>query len=120
MSTIEERVRAAVERVDADPSASTKKQSHTLQTRRVAAALRAIGLKRTEFRCRVTYETQRGTRYYGHAIGSPHTAEGAALVEEHAQALAAAGFAVHLIGERSHFVASGDAGVRDHRVEVKR
>jgi hypothetical protein len=53
---------------------------------------------------------------YGHAIGSPRTREGAALVERHAEELAAAGLRVHLVGQHTHFIASGYPGaVIDHR-----
>lgn len=115
--TMTDDIRAAVDAIDRDRTAGTKKFSHTMQTRHVAAALRAIGLKRTEFRARVTYgPKQGGYRTYDGAIGSPHTREGAALVEQHAQALADAGFTVFLVGERSHFIGTGGGGkIVDHR-----
>jgi uncharacterized membrane protein len=114
--TTTDQVKAAVARVDADPNAGTRKRSHTLQTRRVAAALRAIGLKRSDFSARVTYERDGGGRVYGNAIGSPHTREAAQAIADNAQALADARFRVFLVGDRSHFIASGGSGIRDLRV----
>lgn len=110
-------IRAQMDRVDADLNAGTRKRSHTLQARRVAAALRALGLKRGEFRARVTYEgRENGVRIYGVAVGSPRTAEGSALVELFAEELAEAGFRVHLAGQCSNFIATGYPGaVIDHR-----
>lgn len=61
--TMAEKIRDAVDAVDADASAGTKRGSHTMQTRRVAAALRALGLKRSEFRARVSITKQQGVRY---------------------------------------------------------
>lgn len=110
-----EKIRAAIDAVDTDPHAGTKRGSHTLQTRRVAAALRAIGLKRSEFRARVTYEYENRTRIYGHAIGSPYGRAGTDLVLRYADELAAGGVRVHLAGEASHFISSGRAAVVDHR-----
>lgn len=114
--TLTDDIRAAVARVDRDPAAGTRKGSHTMQTRRVAAALRAVGLKRGEFSARVTYERDGGGRVYGHAIGSPRARAGTDLLLRHADAIAAAGFRVFLIGECSHFIASGGTpGVIDMR-----
>lgn len=117
MTVTADSITAEVDRVDADLNAGTRKGSHTLQTRRVAAGLRALGLKRSEFRARVTYDgRENGVRIYGHAIGSPRTEAGSALVRQYAQELADAGFRVHLVGERSNFIASGYPGaVIDHR-----
>src|SRR4051812_18927678 len=80
--TTTDQVKAAVARVDADPNAGTRKRSHTVQTRRVAAALRAIGLKRSDFSARVTYERDGGGRVYGNAIGSPRTREAAQAIAD--------------------------------------
>jgi hypothetical protein len=116
--TVAEKIAASVAAVDADPDAGTRRASHTMQTRRVAAALRAIGLKRGEYSARVTTTRERHSRarIYGEAIGNARRKAGSALIEQHAQELAAAGFRVHLVGESGHFIASGHPGaVIDHR-----
>lgn len=113
-----EQIAAAIRRVEEDPTVGTRAGAPMIQTRRVAAALRALGIPRSEFSARVTYETQAGVRCYGEAIGSPKTRAAAELVEQNAQALAACGLKVFLVGERSHFITSGGAPhghVRDLR-----
>lgn len=52
IAQVTELVRLAVERVDLDPNAGTRKYSQTTSVRKVTNALRAIGLPRTAFSVR--------------------------------------------------------------------
>lgn len=103
-----ERIRAAVERVENDPQAGTRKGSHTNQTRRLVAALRAIGVPRSDFSARVGHERRQGATYYLDASADLRTAEARQIVADNAQALVdGAGLRVFIIGGHPAFVATG-------------
>lgn len=71
----------------------------TEQVKRVSAAVRAAGLKRTDFTCRAerTVIRPRGEKPYavfGHALATINGTDAAALAEEHAEKIVAHGMVV--------------------------
>ena len=75
--------------------------------------MRALAVARSDFSART--KVNRRTGEYGRCICSPKTAEAIAAVVANADALAEAGFSVH-IGERWAFFGTSDHGaVYDHR-----
>lgn len=89
--------------------------SHTMQTRRVVGAMRAVGIARREFSVRT--ERDRRTGEYGRAIASIFTTGANDRVVENADAIAACGCNVTVIenattGRKTAIVGSGNGTVR--------
>lgn len=95
------------EAVDTAARAATgRRGSQTVQTRRCIAAMRWLGIPRSDFSATTSYNRRTGE--YGSALCSPHSTAASQVIAEHAMELAEAGFTVHLIEGSAAFFGSGN------------
>lgn len=107
---------------NAEERASGRRYSPTLQTARTIAALKAIGLERSQFRARTPVDRRTGE--YGYCEFHLLDDEAHAIVEAEAEALADCGFVVHVVklsSGRSHCLGrtSGEELGQVHRRDFR-